>query len=408
MSLSLALFISKKLIGSKGSKKKISATIIFIAQVAIALGIIVTLLTISIGIGFRQSIKERLSGFNGHVLITTYEANSSFESSALHHPDSLVITLNQISDIDRFQKVVVKSGIIKTDSLYEGVIMKGVGTDFNRKAYQEYIKEGKIPQFGKQNDSVLLSERVAKSLGLTLGDKLYMYFIRDEKPVIRSFYLAGMYNTGIKEIDQNIIIGDIEHVRRLNRWKNKEVGAIEIYVKDINELQEVSDKIFDEIGPQYYAENAFQLNPQIISWVELFDVNMFVIIGVIFLVVAINIIMALLILIIDRTPMIGTLKALGATNWQIRRIFLYNALFILSFGLLIGNGIAIALLLLQKYFGIVTLDPDFYYVEEVPVYLNVLYILLINIVAILLCALVLIIPTYIISKIPPIKAIKFR
>ncbi len=406
--MSLALFISKKLIGSKGSKKKISATIIFIAQVAIALGIIVTLLTISIGIGFRQSIKERLSGFNGHVLVTTYEANSSFESSALHNVDSLILTLNQIPDIDRFQKVVVKSGIIKTDSLYEGVMMKGVGADFNRDAYQEYIKEGKIPQFGKQNDSVLLSERVAQSLHLTLGDKFYMYFLRDEKLVIRDFYLAGLYNTGIKEIDKNVIIGDIEHVRRLNRWKNKEVGAIEIYVEDINDLQKVSDQVFDEIGPQYYAENAFQLNPQIISWVELFDVNMFVIIGVIFLVVAINIIMALLILIIDRTPMIGTLKALGATNWQIRRIFLYNAIFILSFGLLAGNGIAITLLLLQKYFGIVTLDPDFYYVEEVPVYLNVFYILLINIIAILLSALVLIVPTYIISKIPPIKAIKFR
>ncbi|MFV0236965.1 MAG: ABC transporter permease [Flavobacteriales bacterium] len=406
--MSLALFISKKLIGSKGSKKKISATIIFIAQIAVALGIVVTLLTISIGVGFRQSIKERLSGFNGHVLVTTYEANSSFESSALHQVDSLTTILNRMSDIDLFQKVVIKSGIIKTDSLYEGVVMKGVGTDFNREVYQDYLVQGKIPQFGKQNDSILLSERIAKNLYLGLGDKLYMYFIRDEKPVVRSFYLAGLYNTGIKEIDKNIIIGDIEHVRRLNRWKNKEVGAIEVYVKNINDLQKVSDIIFDEVGPQYYAENAFQLNPQIISWVELFDVNMVVIIGVIFLVVAINIIMALLILIIDRTPMIGTLKALGATNWQIRKIFLYNAIFILSFGLLVGNGIAITLLLLQKYFGIVTLDPDFYYVEEVPVYLNVFYILVVNGIAIILCALVLIIPTYVISKIPPIKAIKFR
>ncbi|MFV0530992.1 MAG: ABC transporter permease [Flavobacteriales bacterium] len=406
--MSLALFINKRLIGSKGSKKKISATIIFIAQVAVALGIIVTLLTISIGIGFRKSIKERLSGFNGHVLVTTYEANSSFESSALQNVDSLTTTLNQIHDIDCFQKVVIKSGIIKTDSLYEGVVMKGVGNDFNRKAYRNYIRKGKIPQFGQQNDSILLSERIAKNLHLDVGDKMYMYFIRDEKPVVRQFYIAGLYNTGIKEIDQNYIIGDIEHVRRLNRWKNNEVAALEIYVKDINHLQQVSDEVFDKIGPQYYAENAFQLNPQIINWVELFDVNMFVIIGVIFLVVAINIIMALLILIIDRTPMIGTLKALGATNWQIRKVFLYNAVFILSMGLLAGNGIAITLLLFQKYFGIVSLDPDFYYVEKVPVYLNGFYILLINIVAILLCTLVLIIPTYIISKIPPVKAIKFR
>ncbi len=406
--MSLALFISKRLTSSKGSKKKISATIIFIAQVAIALGIIVTLLTISIGIGFRQSIKERLSGFNGHILVTTYEANSSFESSILHDVDSLIATLNNIQEVDRFQKVVIKSGIIKTDSLYEGVVMKGVGKDFNRAVYQSYIKKGKIPQFGHQNDSVLLSERIAKNLHLDIGAKMYMYFIRNDKPVIRSFYVSGLYNTGIKEIDQNYIIGDIEHTRRLNRWRNSEVGAIEVYVKDINDLQRISNEIFDEIGPQYYAENAFQLNPQIISWVELFDVNMFVIIGVIFLVVAINMIMALLILIIDRTPMIGTLKALGATNWQIRKVFLYNAIFILSFGLLAGNVIAVTLLFLQKYLGIVTLDPDFYYVEEVPVYLNEFYILFINLMAILLCVLVLIIPTYIISKIPPIKAIKFR
>ncbi len=406
--MSLALFISKRLIGSKGSKKKISATIIFIAQIAIALGIIVTLLTISIGIGFRQSIKERLSGFNGHILVATYEANSSFESSALHDVASLITTLKNIQEVDRFQKVVIKSGIIKTDSLYEGVVMKGVGEDFNRDAYQSYIKKGNIPQFGQQNDSVLLSERVAKNLRLDIGNKMYLYFIRDDKPVVRSFYVAGLYNTGIKEIDQNHIIGDIEHTRRLNRWKNNEVGAIEVYVKDINDLQRISNEVFDEIGPQYYAENAFQLNPQIISWVELFDVNMFVIIGVIFLVVAINMIMALIILIIDRTPMIGTLKALGATNWQIRKVFLYNAIFILSFGLLAGNVMAITLLLLQKYSGIVALDPDFYYVEEVPVYLNGFYILFINLMAILLCVLVLIIPTYIISKIPPIKAIKFR
>ncbi len=406
--MSLALFISKKLIGSKGSKKKISATIIFIAQIAVALGIIVTLFTISIGVGLRQSIKERLSGFGGHVLVTAYEPNATFENSALFQVDSLAATLTKIEEVDRFQKVVIKSGIIKTDSLYEGVVMKGVGADFNREAYKNYLRKGKLPQYGDQNDSVVLSERIAKNMHLDVGDKMYMYFVRDEKPVVRKFYVAGLYNTGIKEIDQNYIIGDIQHTRRLNRWRNEEVGAIEVYIKDINNLPEVSNQIFDEIGPLYYAENAFQLNPQIIKWVELFDVNMIVIIGVIFLVVAINIIMALLILIIDRTPMIGTLKALGATNWQIRKIFLYNAVFILSISLVIGNVIAISLLLIQKHSGIISLDPDFYYVEEVPIYLNGMTIFVINIVAILLSVLVLIIPTYIISKIPPIKAIKFR
>ncbi len=406
--MSLALFISKKLVNNKGSKKKISATIILISQVAIALGIIVTILTISIGIGFRQSIKERLSGFNGHILVTSYEANSSFESSALNDVDVLKSTINSISGVKSLQEVAVKSGIIKTDSLYEGVVMKGVGKDFNSEVYEKYIVSGKIPHYGKRNDSVLLSERIAKNLKINLNDPFYMYFIRDEKPVVRKFYLSGTYYTGIKEIDKNLIIGDIDHIRKLNRWKNNEVGAVEIYVKDINNLKTVSDSVFDEIGPQYYSENAFQLNPQIISWIELFDVNMFVIIGVIFLVVAINIIMALLILIIDRTTMIGTLKALGATNWQIRKVFLYNAIFILSFGLIVGNVIAISLLLIQKYYGVLSLDPDFYYVDVVPVYLNVFYIIIINLIAIILSVLVLIFPTYIISKIPPIKAIKFR
>ncbi len=403
-----ALFISKKLIKYKDSKKKISAIIILIAQIAVALGIIVTLLTLSIGIGFRKSIKEKLSNFNGNVSITAYEAGSSPESSPLEQVDSLVNTLHSIKEVSHFQKIVNKMGIIKTDSLYEGVIIKGVGEDFNRKVYEAYLRKGKIPYFGHQNDSIVLSERIASELKLRLGDKMYMYFVRDGKPVVRRFYIAGWYHTGIKEIDKNFIIGDIQHLRRLNRWKNNEVSEVEVFIKNIDKLQRVSSFIFDNIGPKYYAQNAFQSNPQIINWVDLFDVNMLVVIGVIFLVVAINIIMALLILIIDRTPMIGTLKALGATDWQIRKVFLYHAIFILSIGLFVGDVMAVGLLLLQKYYGIIRLNPDFYYVDVVPVYFDIYYLLLINIAAIIMCILVLIIPTYIISKISPVKAIRFR
>ena len=406
--MSLALFISKRLAKGKDTKKKISATIILIAQIAVALGIVVTLFTISIGIGFRQSIKERLSGFNGHINITAYNENNMYESAAMPDVEKLHKELQNINVVKSYQDVANKSGIIKTDDSYEGVIYKGLDKNLNRETYESYLVAGKIPHYGDLNDSVVISEKIAKSLKLKINQVFNMYFFRDEKPVYRNFVVAGIFKTDIKELDQNFMLGDIEHVRRLNRWQNKEVGAVEVFVQDIDKLREDSEQVYNAIGSKYYAQNAYDSNKMLINWVDLFDVNMLVIIGIIFFVVAINIIMALLILIIDRTPMIGTLKALGASNWQIRKTFLYNAIFILTKGLLWGNVIAISCLVLQKIFGILKLDPEFYYVNVIPVYLNPLYILAVNIVAILLCALVLLLPTYIISKIPPVKAIRFR
>lgn len=406
--MSLALFISKRLAKGKDTKKKISATIILIAQIAVALGIVVTLFTISIGIGFRQSIKERLSGFNGHINITAYNENNMYESAAMPDVEKLHKELQTINVVKNYQDVANKSGIIKTDDSYEGVIYKGLDKNLNRETYESYLVAGKIPHYGDLNDSVVISEKIAKSLKLKLNQVFNMYFFRDEKPVYRNFVVAGIFKTDIKELDQNFMLGDIEHVRRLNRWQNKEVGAVEVFVQDIDKLREDSEQVYNAIGSKYYAQNAYDSNKMLINWVDLFDVNMLVIIGIIFFVVAINIIMALLILIIDRTPMIGTLKALGASNWQIRKTFLYNAIFILTKGLLWGNVIAISCLVLQKIFGILKLDPEFYYVNVIPVYLNPLYIISVNIVAILLCALVLLLPTYIISKIPPVKAIRFR
>jgi lipoprotein-releasing system permease protein len=275
---------------------------------------------------------------------------------------------------------------------------------------QEYLVEGKIPNLNSElNTEVLISEFLAKRLNLKVGDNFLTFFMKEEGkiPNKRNFLITGVFNSGFQEFDATYIIGDIRHVQLINKWKSKEVGAFEVFVEDFSQIKQKGEEVYKEIPPTYNSVTIQEKYYSIFEWLKLFDFNIIVILIVMIVVSTINMVVALLVLILERTQMIGILKAMGANNWNIRKIFLYNAFYLIARGLVYGNLIAISLLLIQKNFGVVKLNPENYYVNEAPVSINLFHILVLNGGTIFLCLLVLMIPSYIITRISPVKAIRF-
>lgn len=406
------LFIAKRIIAAKQYKSSISAPIIKIAITAIALGIIIMLVTIATSMGLQKKIKEKISGFSGHIQITNYEDNNSKVSiNPINTEQDFYPHFTAIEGIKNVQTYATKAGIIRTETDFEGVILKGVNRDYDWSFFKSYLIDGSVLKLNEDTSSdVLISKMTADRLGFSVGDQFNMIFVKDDPnkaPNARKFSIVGIFNTGFKDLDENYIIGDIKHVQRLNKWDDNQVGGFEILLDDFDELQEKGEEIYLSVPQDLNAETIGEKNPTIFEWTDLFDTNTFVIIAIMILIAGINMITALLVLILERTQMIGILKALGNSNWSIRKIFLYNAGYLIVLGLFFGNVIGIGILLAQKYFGIIKLNPETYYVNEAPVYLDVNYILALNIGTLLLCLLMLLIPSFIVSKISPVKAIKF-
>lgn len=406
------LFLAKRIIAAKQYKSSISSPIIKIAITAIALGIVIMLISIATGVGLQHKIKEKISGFNGHVQITNYEDNNSqITVSPVSTVQDFYPRFKNIDDIKSVQIFATKAGIIRTDSDFEGVIFKGVGSEFDWSFFKSYLTNGSILNFNDEiSDLVLLSKITADRLKLKVGDNFNLFFVKDDPnkpPNVRKLTIAGIYNSGFKEFDENYVIGDIRHIQRLNKWDNNEIGGFEVLIKDFDELEEKGNAIYNSVPSILNAQTISEKYPAIFEWLQLFDTNIIVIIGIMILIAGINMITALLVLILERTQMIGILKALGSSNWSIRKVFLYNAAYLVAIGLFWGNLIGISLLLIQKYTGIIQLNPESYYVSEVPVYIGIEYILILNIGTLILCLIMLLIPSYIVSKISPVKAIKF-
>ena len=409
--MNLEYFISKRLITTKSYKSSISSPIIKIAITAIAIGIIMMIVSVATGIGLQNKIREKVAAFNGHVIISNYDNN---QSEITKEP----ISLNQnfypkfknISGISHIQATASKAGIIHTEESFEGIICKGVGKDYDFKNLQEYLVEGKMPNLKTTlNEEVLISQYIANRLNLKLGDKFKTYFLKEaaSKPNLRVFKIVGIYNSGFQEFDASYIIGDIRHIQKINKWNPNQIGAFEVFIDDFTQIKQKGEEIYKEIPPTYNSTTIEEKYYSIFEWLKLFDFNIVIILIVMIIVATINMIVALLVLILERTQMIGILKALGANNWNIRKIFLYNASYLIIRGLLIGNAIAIGLLLIQKYFGLIKLNPENYYVNVAPVDINPIHIIVLNLGTILICFLVLLIPSYIITKISPVKAIRF-
>ncbi|MDT0676766.1 ABC transporter permease [Autumnicola musiva] len=410
--MNFEFFVVKRLISTKKYKSSISAPIMKIAVVAIAIGVIMMLVSFATGLGLQQKIRDKIAAFNGHVIISNYDNNSSQVTlEPVSKDQDFYPNFEKVEGIEHLQAVATKFGVIRTATDFEGVIVKGVGEDYNWKYFKDFLVQGELPDVqNKLNDEVLISDYLANRLQLKVGDKAPTYFLREdnERPLLRAFVITGIYDSGFQEFDELYMIADIRHIQRLNRWEEDEVGNFEVFIDDFDEIDFKGNQIYENTGSFLDTQTINQKYYAIFEWLSLFDFNIALIIGIMILVAGINMITALLVLILERTQMIGVLKALGSTDWTIRKIFLYNAGYLILRGLFWGNLIGIGLLLLQKYLKLFPLDPRTYYVTEVPVYLDWDYIVAVNIGTLILCMLMLLIPSIIISKISPVKAMKFE
>lgn len=405
-------FIAKRLITAKDYKSSISAPIIKIAISAIAIGIIMMSISVATGIGLQQKIREKVSAFNGQIIISNYDNNNSDVTLVpISKKQDFYPNFKSVPEVSHIQAIASKAGIIRTENAFEGIIFKGVGADYDWNNIKEYLVEGKLPNFSKSlNEEVIISKFLANRLNLKIGDSFNTFFIKEEQgkmPNSRRFKITGIFNSGFQDFDATYIIGDIRHIQRINKWTRDQVGAFEVFVKDFNNIKTTGDQIYEQTSSSLDTKTIVEKYSYIFDWLQLFDFNIIVILAVMILVATINMVVALLVLILERTQMIGILKALGANNWTVRKIFLYNAFYLIFRGLFWGNLIGIALLLIQQQFGVVQLNPENYYVNQAPVYINWGYVALLNLMTITVCFIVLLIPSYIITKISPVKAIRF-
>lgn len=406
-------FLAKRIIGSKAYKSSISAPIIKIGIAAIAIGIVVMMIAIATGIGLQQKIRDKVVAFNGHITITNYDSNNSQESVfPISKNQEFYPEFKSVNGINHIQAVATKFGVIRTETDFEGAILKGVGSDYNWNYFKEFLTEGRLPDYTKKrNEEVLISQYLANRLQFKLGDKFQMIFKKEDPnklPNIITYSIVGIYNSGFQDFDAQYLIGDIRHIQRINKWKDDQIGSFEVFINDYSKLQQKGIEIYQNTPSTLNTQTIAEKFYSILEWIKIFDKNIYGIIGIMILVAGINMITALLVLILERTQMIGVLKALGSNNWSIRKLFIYNASYLIFLGLLWGNILGLGILFIQKYFKLFTLDPSVYYVTEAPVYISLGYIVALNIGTLILCLLMLLVPSYIITKISPVKAIRFE
>ncbi|TDE45322.1 ABC transporter permease [Flavobacterium rhamnosiphilum] len=407
--MNLEYFIAKRLITAKDYKSSISAPIIKIAISAIAIGMIMMIVSVATGIGLQQKIREKVSAFNGHIIISNYDNNQSEVTLVpISKKQDFYPKFTSVPEVNHIQAIASKAGIIRTETAFEGIVFKGVGNDYKWDNIKEYIVQGRIPNSkGDLNEEVVISQFIANRLNLKVGDAFNTFFMKEKGYNLRNFDVVGIFNSGFQEFDATYIIGDIRHMQRINKWAPDQIGAFEVFVDDFNTIESTGEQVYAQTASTLDSKTIIEKYSYIFEWLQLFDFNIIVILAVMILVATINMVVALLVLILERTQMIGILKALGANNWSVRKIFLYNAFYLIVRGLLWGNLIGISLLLIQQQFGVIQLNPENYYVNQAPVYLNWGYILLLNLLTVTVCFLVLLIPSYIITKISPVKAIRF-
>lgn len=410
--MNLEYFIARRLITAKDYKSSISAPIIKIAISAIAIGIIMMVVSVATGMGLQQKIRDKVSAFNGQIIISNYDNNNSEVTLVpISKKQDFYPNFKSVPEVSHIQAIATKAGIIRTENAFEGIVFKGVGADYDWNNIKEYIVDGKVPDFARNlNEEVLISRLLADRLDLKVGDNFNTFFIKEEQgkmPNSRRFKIAGIFNSGFQQFDATYIIGDIRHIQRINKWSPDQVGAFEVFVKDFDNIKSTGIQVYDQTSSNLDTKTIIEKYSYIFDWLQLFDFNIVIILGIMILVATINMVVALLVLILERTQMIGILKAMGANNWTVRKIFLYNAFYLIIRGLFLGNLIGIAILLVQQHFGVVQLNPENYYVNQAPVYINWGYVALLNLLTITVCFVVLLIPSYIITKISPVKAIRF-
>lgn len=376
----------------------------------IALGLAVMIISVAVLNGFQKEIRQKVVGFGSHIQISHFDSNNSYEPTPISIGENELKRTKAIEGVVHLQSYGLKAGIIKTDEQIHGIVLKGVDKDYDWSFFQQKIIKGKAPIFQDSavTNDLLISKKIADLLNFKVGDDVRVYFIIDNNVRGRKFKVSGIYDTGLMEFDEMYILGDIRHIRRLNNWTEGEVSGYEVLIDDFKNLDRISEQVYSTIGFDLNTQTIRQLYPQIFDWIEIQDLNVIIILILMSLVSGITIISTLLILILEHTADIGILKAMGARVNSVRMIFLYTSAYIALYGLIWGNGVALLLIWAQKTFGIIPLPPESYFLSQVPVSINLWQIIIINAVTLLVCFLMMLIPSLVVKYISPIKAIRFE
>lgn len=406
------LFIAKRIIAGKKYKNSISSPIIKIAITAIALGIIIMLISVASAAGLQRKIRDKMSGFKGHIQIVNYDINfSDVSTSPVDKNQDFYPEFTSVDGIKNIQVYANKAGILRTEESFEGIIFKGVSSDYDWTFFKEYLIDGRLPNFDQdRNREVLLSKAILNRLQLSLNDTILATFVKTAEsklPSNKKYVIVGVFDTGFAQFDNSMMIGDIREVQKLNKWTENQVGGFEVLLDDFDDIDKKGEEIYQQLDATLTAKTIVDQYFNVFEWIKLFDNNVWTIIIIMIIIAGINMITALLVLILERVQLIGILKALGAYNSSIRKIFLYNASYLILLGLFWGNVIGLSIIGIQHFFEIITLNPETYYVSVMPVHISLTAIVLLNLGTLVLCFLMLIIPSYIITKIEPSKSIKF-
>ena len=416
--MNIELFISRRLFFDKANKKLLSQRIIRIALAGIALGLMVMIIAVAVVTGFKNEVRNKVIGFGSHIQVINYDSNNSYETRPVSKDQPFLPLIKEIPEVEHVQYFATKPGMIKTEEYIQGIVFKGVDTDYDWDFFRENLVEGKLPEI---NDSlrindVIVSEKIARILQLKLNDKAVFYFIneKDVFPRILQLQISGIYNSRLEEFDQLFVVGDMKHVQRLNNWKADQVTGFEVLINDFFQIERIEQEIRNQVvlfrsqdSEILRTESIIRQQPQIFNWLAILDMNVWIILALMVMVAGFNMVSGLLVLILERSTMIGVLKAMGSPNWSIRRVFIYLSVFLTSRGMIWGNIIGIGIVLIQAKFHLFKLDPASYYMPFVPMNFSLLHILLINIGTIVITAIILIVPSYFISKISPDKTIRF-
>ena len=401
------------MISSKHYKSSVSAPIIKIGIGAIALGMIVMLISVATSAGLQREIRNKIIAYKGHITISHFDGNRSDESLLpLDLTDLLLRQLDSVEGISSYYFEANKFGIVRTENDFEGVVFKGLDKQFDWDKFNGYLLEGRLPVVGDSlTNEILISQYLSNRLGLRTGDPLFMYFLREDEnrpPAQRKFDIVGVINSGFQDLDATYLLGDLRHVQILNKWTPNQVGEIVVMAGDFDQLDLLNERIYQNISFDLDSRTVVQQHAEIFEWISIFDQNTQMILVIMILVAGINMVTALLVLILERTPMIGLLRALGGQSHSLQKIFLLNAAHLIGWGLLFGNLIGLSLLFIQQFFGVIPLDPSVYYVTEVPIHLNFFHWIYLNLGVFVLSMLMLLIPSNIVRKVSPVTAMGFR
>lgn len=415
--MNFPLFIARRIYGNHHNERKVSRPAIVIAVAGIAIGLMVMIVSISVVLGFKHSIQNKVIGFGSHIQVTNFMSQMSANDYPIVIDDSMMNVIKKMPGVKHVERYAYKQGILKTDNDFLGVTFKGVGQEFDSTFIHHSMVEGSIPTFSDSVSSnrILISKIMADKLNLKCGEKIFAYFIDQSGVRMRRLTIQGIYQTNLNQYDESICFADLYTVVKLNGWNADQTSGAEVSLTDFNKLDQTEknfiktvNRTTDKYGETYASQTIRDANPQIFNWLDLLDVNVVIIIVLMIAVSAVTMISGLLIIILECTNMIGVMKALGSTNTSIRHIFLWFSTFVIGRGLLIGNAVALALIFLQNQFKIFKLDPSVYYISAVPVEVNLPVFLALNVLTFALCVLMLVAPSYLISKISPTKSIRYE